>query len=1005
MANPENPQSKVFISYSRKDKPFVKKLNDSLDNSGIAAWVDWEGIPPSADWMAEITRAIESGDAFIFVISPDSLASKICMDELELGIKYNKKIIPVLYRDPEKRTKMHPKLASTNWIYLRKEDNYKANLPKIFDSINTDLEWIQQHTRILQRATEWEQKNQNKSFLLGGTELEESEKWMTASTTSVSRQVAPIQAEFISIGRKVAVQRQRNFTIGVALALVVSLAMGVFAFVQRGAALVNEQKAKNSQATAVAQQAIAEENKKIAEENAKIAEENAQIAKAQRSASEAKIYQDEAGELDTSTLLAIDAYTHLPSLADAETIIRHNITLLAIPIKQTNVEGRVWTIQLSPDRQKFATADEAGNACLWDTNDGSQYFCAPHESAVYDSAFSSDGKILVTGTEKGVVTFWDVETEKQLSSLQFDGTIWDLNMNPNGRWLGVGRTNMVSLIDMTDFKEEIFLEQKGEVYSIDFDDSGAYMAYGTSEGFVTIWTVMQSRTVAGAKHTNEVYDVEFSPDGQWVISGGADSTTRATRVAYGGEKYFIKHGDWVEDVSFGPDNTWFATVSDDKFIRVIDTATGQERMRMAHANFVLKTRVSKDGQWIATTGYDQTVRVWDAHSGAEVLQLPIEGIGSSLQFNADGSRLIAGDRDGRVYLWDISNLKSRKGLIQFNEFTREAHFSPDGSFLLVNSDDKNIWLVNTDQAGTSNETRKVVAKASGLTYSTTISPDSKWIAAVEYDSNVSAYNRVILIGKDGSEKHYLDHKQVTINAVTFTPDNKQIITSDENGLINIWDLSNLTISGSLQAKGNVISLGISPDGKYLVAGTDEEGQESIVFDLSTKTQTATLDQFGSINTIEFTSDGKTLATSGSEGILYLWNAEDSSFARIQSEFKANAEIKFIDFSPDNKYLALGDDSGFVYIWDMVMGQEVARLPHISSVTSVSFTPDGKELATVSLKTVMLWDMEKVQYITKDQLIDTACSRLTENFDIEKWKTLFFDEEYRAICPNLPTDGN
>ena len=65
----------VFISYSRKDIEFVRKLNDSLDSSEIEAWVDWEGIPPSSDWMDEIKRAVEGADAFLFVISPDSLAT------------------------------------------------------------------------------------------------------------------------------------------------------------------------------------------------------------------------------------------------------------------------------------------------------------------------------------------------------------------------------------------------------------------------------------------------------------------------------------------------------------------------------------------------------------------------------------------------------------------------------------------------------------------------------------------------------------------------------------------------------------------------------------------------------------------------------------------------------------------------------------------------------------------------------------------------------------------
>src|SRR5512136_3068863 len=48
-------KTKIFISYSRKNKLFVRKLNDAMDQNGIEAWVDWEGIPLSSDWMAEIT--------------------------------------------------------------------------------------------------------------------------------------------------------------------------------------------------------------------------------------------------------------------------------------------------------------------------------------------------------------------------------------------------------------------------------------------------------------------------------------------------------------------------------------------------------------------------------------------------------------------------------------------------------------------------------------------------------------------------------------------------------------------------------------------------------------------------------------------------------------------------------------------------------------------------------------------------------------------------------------
>ena len=49
--------SDVFISYSRSDIDFVRHLFDQLKARDREAWVDWQAIPPTADWLAEFIVA------------------------------------------------------------------------------------------------------------------------------------------------------------------------------------------------------------------------------------------------------------------------------------------------------------------------------------------------------------------------------------------------------------------------------------------------------------------------------------------------------------------------------------------------------------------------------------------------------------------------------------------------------------------------------------------------------------------------------------------------------------------------------------------------------------------------------------------------------------------------------------------------------------------------------------------------------------------------------------
>ena len=85
----------VFISYSRKDKEFVRRLDEELKRRDREAWVDWEGIPPGDTWEKTIYGAIEATHTFIFVLTPDSVASEVCGKEIAHAAANNKRLVPI----------------------------------------------------------------------------------------------------------------------------------------------------------------------------------------------------------------------------------------------------------------------------------------------------------------------------------------------------------------------------------------------------------------------------------------------------------------------------------------------------------------------------------------------------------------------------------------------------------------------------------------------------------------------------------------------------------------------------------------------------------------------------------------------------------------------------------------------------------------------------------------------------------------------------------------------
>src|SRR5437667_627953 len=219
----------VFISYSRKDKELVGRLDEALKRRDREAWVDWEGIPPGDTWEKTIYGAIEASHTFIFVLTPDSIASEVCGREIAHAAANNKRLVPIVHRDVA-ADRVPKSLGELNWIFFRASDDFEEATDTLIRALDTDLNWVRAHTRLLTRAIEWNANGRNNSFVLRGEDLRSAERCLAEAGAQKDRQPTPLQTEYIIASRKAAARRQRIMLGAVTFGFMVAIVLAVVAF-------------------------------------------------------------------------------------------------------------------------------------------------------------------------------------------------------------------------------------------------------------------------------------------------------------------------------------------------------------------------------------------------------------------------------------------------------------------------------------------------------------------------------------------------------------------------------------------------------------------------------------------------------------------------------------------------------------------------------------------------------------------------------------------------------
>ncbi|WP_346294110.1 TIR domain-containing protein [Sphaerothrix gracilis] len=1030
LKQPPDPSLDVFISYSRVDSDFSRRLNETLQIQGKRTWFDQESIASGTDFQQEIYRGIESSDVFLFVLSPQSISSPYCADEVEYAYGLNKRIVTVLHR-PIDTVDLHPVLAKLQWIDFRDHDgDFQVNFQNLLRTLDTNREHLETHTRLLLRAGEWDRRGRDESLLLRGQDLEVAENWLE-TYAEIDPRPTGLQQEYIRAGRarqtaqEAAEKKLRRGAfigaVAAAAGVLVAVGSGWFAWTQQQQARASIQDA--DERIAEADTRVNEANIRVdeAKEQAKAA--NQQTEQANQQTQQAKQAQQAAVDSAQQAAQAqTQAETHAQeadgkaqSAAAAQR--QAEAKAQAADEKAQDAEGRARTADVRALEADAKTAaaevaqrlaqtgtrlEQAGNAAF-----NRLRFDTP---GALLNALKAGKELSQIASDVSLTKISDYPAVSPLLVLQqikaeMDGnhlfahteSVLSASFGPDGtQVVTVSRDGTARVWDLASGETQVLEGHESWVYSTNFSPDGTQVVTVSAAGSVRVWDLASGRFQVLEGHESGVNNASFNHNGTQVVTASGDGTARVWDLASGETQVLEGHESWVYSASFNPDGTQVVTASGDGTARVWDLASGETQVLKGHESGANNASFSSDGTQVLTVSGDGTARVWDLASGETQVLEGHETGANNASFNPDGTQVVTASGDGTARVWDLASGETQ--VLEGRESgVNSASFSPDGTQVVTVSaaGSARVWDLASGESQvleghkaqvnsasfSADGTQVVTASEDGTARVWKVAMDTSWVPN-------SLENLSISFSPDGTqivtvllnetaqvwnlttgETQVLEGYEGWVSSASFSPNGIQVVTTLGDGTAQVWDLA----SGRFQVleghESGVLITSLSSDGSHVVTTLGDGTAQ--VWDLASGETQVLKGHEGWVLGISFSPNVTQVVTVLEGGTAQVWDLASGETQVLKGH---EGEVNSVSFSPDETQVVTVSADGTARVWNLASGESQVLEGHKDQVNSASFSPDGTQVVTASDDfTVRLWDLKSGSFTLLEGHADTVRS--------------------------------